>query len=81
MSCGLRIVPASRLVPHPSKVIPKPKCTDRMPGDCQAIAVHRSFTDPARIAGRFFARYCPSSATELFSMCSRIPGQIEPVFS
>ncbi len=25
--------------------------------------------------------YCPSSATELFSMCSRIPGTIEPVFS
>ena len=33
------------------------------------------------LAGRFFARYCPSSATELFSMCRRIPGTIEPVFS
>jgi hypothetical protein len=29
----------------------------------------------------FFARYCPSNATELFSMCSNIPGTIEPVLS
>jgi hypothetical protein len=27
------------------------------------------------------APYCANSATELFSMCSRIPGTIEPVFS
>jgi hypothetical protein len=31
--------------------------------------------------GPFLYCYWPSSATELFSMCSRMPGQIEPVFS
>lgn len=45
------------------------------------LTVNHSLHLTARTAGRFFARYCPSSATELFSMCSRIPGQIEPVFS
>jgi|GEM_PF-1585963 len=37
----------------------------------------------ARPAGRFFARsrYCPISATELFSMCRMMPGTIEPVRS
>jgi len=37
--------------------------------------------ETARYGGPFLCRYCPISATELFSMCSRIPGQIEPVFS
>jgi hypothetical protein len=50
---------------------------------CQSFAaVTYGFQKRPALAGRFFARlYCPSKATELFSMCSRMPGTIEPVFS
>jgi hypothetical protein len=58
------------------------RCLIARLNECQSVRGTAPFAlkRPA-LAGHFFARYCPSNATELFSMCSRIPGQIEPVFS
>jgi hypothetical protein len=36
---------------------------------------------PLRRAVFFTGIYCPNRAIELFSMCSRMPGMIDPVFS
>jgi hypothetical protein len=74
MSCGLRLATAMQPV------------FDLIASGngCQSFGGGSPFTQirPAPRAVSLPAnRYCPSSATELFSMCSRIPGTIEPVRS